>query len=564
MTVSEKIIHDERHSIVHLGAQAVYGHEEKLRGAVFTRVSVVEFMLDLLGYTPDRPLHQMRLLEPAFGGGRFVLCAVDRLIDAWTRSGGSDPLQLKDALCCIELDDETFCRFKASLELHLIKRGIEPNEVQVLIASWLRKDDFLLAENLGSFDFIVGNPPYVRQERIDSNLLEIYRKRYQTMIGRADLYICFMEHSLDLLSDKGKLCFICADAWTKNNYGRAMRKKISEGYALTCYVDMYGLDAFDVTVGAYPSVTVIERVEHAKTVVSRARNVEANYLNELAKRLIKAQPTSSEILQIKAVRGEAPWLLSAGPSIPIINELEANFPTLVEAGCSVGIGVATGADKIYVGTYETLDVEDDRKIPLATNKDIFGGVLNWTGKGVVNPWRKEGGLVDLCDYPRLASYLEQYRDRLSNRHTARGNVERNWYKTIDRITPELRGKPKLLIPDIKGNGDSIAYDPGTLYPHHSLYFITSTSWDLQALQAVLRSGIAHLFVSAYCVKIGGGFLRFQAQNLKRIRIPYWNTLDPRDQEQMQKAGESGDKLSLRLLEHIYQLRPGALAFMKEE
>lgn len=113
------------------------------------------------------------------------------------------------------------------------------------------------------------------------------------------------------------------------------------------------------------------------------------------------------------------------------------------------------------------------------------------------------GLVDLADYPRLAAYLEPFREQLGRRHTAKGDVERKWFKTIDRITPSLTYEPKLLIPDIKGNGDAIAYDPGTLYPHHNLYFVTSTTWDLRALQALLRSGIAHLFVAAYSVKIGG-------------------------------------------------------------
>ena len=43
------------------------------RGAIFTRPEVVEFILDLAGYTPDQPLHRRRLLEPAFGHGDFLL-----------------------------------------------------------------------------------------------------------------------------------------------------------------------------------------------------------------------------------------------------------------------------------------------------------------------------------------------------------------------------------------------------------------------------------------------------------------------------------------------------------
>src|SRR4051812_18138049 len=39
-------------------AEASYGIEEKARGAIFTRQSVVDFMLDLVGYTVDKNLHQ--------------------------------------------------------------------------------------------------------------------------------------------------------------------------------------------------------------------------------------------------------------------------------------------------------------------------------------------------------------------------------------------------------------------------------------------------------------------------------------------------------------------------
>ena len=65
------------------------------------------------------------------------------------------------------------------------------------------------------------------------------------------------------------------------------------------------------------------------------------------------------------------------------------------------------------------------------------------------------------------------------------------------------------------------FEPGRLYPHHNLYFIVSADWDLHALQAVLLSGIARFFVSAYSTKMRGGYLRYQAQYLRRIRIPAW-------------------------------------------
>lgn len=544
-------------------AERSYGHEEKTRGAIFTRPAVVDFMLDLIGYTVDQPLHTMRLLEPSFGGGRFVLHAVDRLVQSWRAAGSNDVQELQNALCAVELNASTFLEFRDILQERLFRYGLKPDDATMLISSWLHHQDFLLGAVEGRFDFVIGNPPYVRQEHIPNHLLRVYRSRYPTMVGRADLYIPFMERALDLLSDDGKLSFICADAWTRNSYGHGIRSKIADSFALTHYVDMYGLDAFDVQVGAYPSITVIAKTAATSTRVARAQSVTMQYLEDLSAKLRVGSSGSSEIQDILAVRGADPWIFSATPSLIVIEELESRFPTLVDAGCRVGIGVATGADKIYIGAFDQLNVEDDRKLPLATNKDMPKGVLAWTGKGVINPWRDEGGLVDLEEYPRLAAYLRQFRGRLARRHTAKTNVARKWYKTIDRITPSLTYEPKLLIPDIKGNGDAIAYDPGTLYPHHNLYFITSQEWDLRALQALLRSGIAHLFVDAYSVKIGGGYLRFQAQNLKRIRVPMWSDINPADQAAMRLSGEVGEKLAPGLLERIYQLKEGALAFLEE-
>jgi type I restriction-modification system DNA methylase subunit len=161
------------------------------RGAVFTRREVVDFILDLAGYTPDKPLHEMRLLEPSFGGGDFLLPTVERLLAAWRihGDGGSAFEDLKNAIRAIELHRDTF---------HITRRALlgylKASEIAGLVANqladvWLVQGDFLLAPLEGHFDFVVGNPPYVRQELIPEALLREYRARYATIYDRADLYI---------------------------------------------------------------------------------------------------------------------------------------------------------------------------------------------------------------------------------------------------------------------------------------------------------------------------------------------------------------------------------------
>ena len=496
------------------------------RGAVFTRLEVVDFILDLAGYTEDQPLHKKRLLEPSFGCGDFLLPIVDRLLIAWRTAkgtGGAALDDLGDAIRAVELHHETFHSTHAAVVALLKRERLATETATILADRWLSQGDFLLAPLDGQFDFVVGNPPYVRQELIPAPLLGEYRSRYQTMYDRADLYIPFIERSLSVLSQRGCLGFICADRWMKNRYGGPLRNLVAEQFHLKIYVDMTNTPAFHSEVVAYPAITIISRETPGSTRIAHRPAIDRATLTTLsdALRVPRLPKEGSQVRELARVtNGTEPWLLETSDQLALIRRLEAQFPTLEKAACKVGIGVATGADKAFIGDFDTLDVEPDRKLPLVTTRDIMSGEVQWRGQGVINPFADEGGLVDLRDYPRLRRYLEARKNVIAERHCAQ-KTPSNWYRTIDRITPAIAKIPKLLIPDIKGEAH-IVFEHGELYPHHNLYYIISNTWDLRALQAVLLSAVTRLFVATYSTKMHGGYFRFQAQYLRRIRIPHWD------------------------------------------
>lgn len=500
------------------------GHE--VRGAVFTRIEVVEFILDLVGYTEDKPLHQLRILEPSFGGGNFLIAAIRRLINSWRSSGDAQDVgSLGNAIRAVELHRETFNATYAAVTALLQQEGLHSAAAEALANRWLIQGDFLLTPLHDDFNFVVGNPPYVRQELIPAALLAEYRARFQTMYDRADLYIPFIEKSLTLLSKGGVLGFICADRWTKNRYGAPLRKLVSDHFHLRTFVDMSDTPAFHSDVIAYPAITVISREKAGPTRVAHRPKIDSASLCALAAEIhSKSLPSDTTTVRelARVTDGMEPWLLGSSDQTALVRRLEGLFPPLEEAGCKVGIGVATGADNAFIGDFDSLDVEDDRKVPLVTTRDIMSGEVKWRGEGVINPFADAGGLVDLAVYPRLRRYLEERRGVIEKRHVATKNPA-NWYRTIDRITPSLTAKPKLLIPDIKGKAH-IVFEAGELYPHHNLYYATSDTWDLRALQAVLLSEVTRLFIATYSTKMRGGFLRFQAQYLRRIRIPTWDSV----------------------------------------
>lgn len=492
-------------------------------GAVFTRLEVVEFILNLAGYTENQPLYEMRLLEPSFGGGQFLLPIIKRLLAAWQKAKRKESALdvLGDAIRAVELHRKTFHSTRASVVELLTYEGLSAKTATALADRWLFQGDFLLTSLDGQFDFAVGNPPYVRQEMIPSPLLAEYRSRYQTIYDRADLYIPFIERSLSLLAKGGCLGFICADRWMKNRYGGPLRNLVAEQFHLKIYVDMVDTPAFHSNVIAYPAITIISRDSPGATRIAHCPTIDQSTLVTLADLLcvnpFQKDPMVRELAQVP--NGTEPWLLGSAAQMSLIQRLEQEFPSLEEVGCKVGIGVATGADKAFIGDFDTLDVESDRKLPLVTTKDITSGEVVWHGQGVINPFAEGGGLVNLQDYPRLCHYLETRREVIANRHCAQ-RVPNNWYRTIDRINPALAKQPKLLIPDIKGEAH-IVFEGGEFYPHHNLYYVISDKWDLRTLQAVMLSAISRLFVATYSTKMHGGFLRFQAQYLRRIRLPLW-------------------------------------------
>lgn len=521
-------------------AMANAGVEE--RGAIFTRREVVDFILDLSGYTADQPLHELRLLEPSFGYGDFLLPTIDRLLVAWRTAGKPDPLAtLSNAVRAVELHRASVARTAISVIDRLTQEGLSEQMAEALADRWLIQGDFLLSELDGRFDVVVGNPPYVRQELIPDALMAEYRARYRTIYDRADIYVPFIERSLSLLAEGGQCGFICSDRWMKNRYGGPLRALVAGRYHLKTYIDMVNTPAFHADVVAYPAITVIAREKATGTRIAHRPAIDHATLGALASRITseRTPDPASGVRELHGVTvGAEPWILESSDQLALVRRLEAEFPAIEDAGCKVGIGVATGADKAFIGRYDALDVEPSRKLPLVMTRDIDSGEVAWRGFGVINPFADDGRLVELAAFPNLRRYLEARRDQIARRHVAQ-KAPANWYRTIDRIYPAIAAKPKLLIPDIKGKAH-VVYEDGQLYPHHNLYYITSDTWNIRALEAVLLSGIARLFVTIYSTQMRGGYLRFQAQYLRRIRLPEWSKVSSALQRELSDAAERQD------------------------
>lgn len=516
-------------------------------GEVFTRSWVVGFILDLVGYTPDRDLASLRLVEPACGSGSFLEVIARRVSDS-CRMHDRDITSAQECVTALDLLPRHIETARLRVESALTQEGWGRSVARRVANSWIRRGDYLLDTSPDILaDVVVGNPPYVRLESVADERMALYRQACTTMVGRADLYIGFFETALASLRPGGVLGFICADRWMRNQYGRELRRLITTTHAVDVTVSMHDVDAFEEVVSAYPAITVLRRGRQGPAVAAATTrdfgSVGAQELRTWIRsgdEQTKAGPGFSAARLPHWFAGDDMWPAGSPARLRLLEDLGDRFARLGDSssGVRIGIGVATGADRVFITDDPTI-VEPERLLPLSMVRDLASGELRWSGSYLINPWDKQGNLVRLDDYPRFAAYLNRHKAALQGRHIGRRQPA-NWYRTIDKVDAPLTARPKLLFPDMKLTSQPVL-DPGGHYPHHNLYFVTSDVWDLRVLGGLLLSEVAEAFIDAYAVKMRGGTLRFQAQYLRRIRIPHLTTISPEVRDALAAAFNRRDR-----------------------
>lgn len=511
-------------------------------GEIFTRRWVVDAMLDVVGYTAERDLTKLVAVEPSVGSGAFWVPMVERLLTSAQRRGIA-VANLGDALRGYDLQREHVETCAKASVAALVAAGASSEVARQIASRWLRTADYLLDDEEVRADVVVGNPPYIRSDELNQHAEQLYRARYRSMTGRADIYVAFFEKGISQLKPRGKHAFICADRWMRNAYGARLRRIVTSLCSVDAVWQMHDADVFEAEVSAYPAITVLTRAGQGAAVIAECA---AGFDHESAQRLARftlSNASTEHSATFSAHRiahwfsGDDLWPAGDPDSIALLDDLNARFPTIEQTGAKVGIGIATGADNAYIAP-ASIDVEDDRKLPLIMTNDVRTGSFSWGGSVLLNPWLPDGSLVNLSAFPKLAAHYARH-PNLRERYVARKKPEA-WFKTIDKVSHRLIEQPKLVLQDMKSQITPV-YEGGGHYPHHNLYWITAETWDLKVLGGLLLSSVAQSFIEAYSVRMRGGTLRFQSQYLRKIRVPDPATISAELADELASAFERGDR-----------------------
>jgi hypothetical protein len=259
-----------------------------------------------------------------------------------TQQTNHDFTFLKQAVRAIEISKSSLNICANRLEVICYEYGFSKKQTSQIISAWLVNAEFLSFELTSKFDFIFGNPPYIRYDNLPHTLKGYCKNNFNTFTDRCDLYVPFFEKTLCYLKSTGTHCFICSNQWMKSQYGKKLRLMITQLYNIVEIVDLERANAFKKLVTAYPSITIIQHGKNLKTDYTK--------LHDLSQLSTKVNRLKTNGIQL-SIKSNEPWILGDSTLLKIVKNLQKSFPLITDS-CMVGIGVASGADAVYIGNFK--------------------------------------------------------------------------------------------------------------------------------------------------------------------------------------------------------------------
>ena len=187
------------------------------------------------------------VLDPACGGGRFLLGALELLAPGGPSARraeiaeraifgiDADPLAIDVCRVAIWLASATAERPRVDLGPHLVVGDPLRGEVGLELPP---------AVNLGrrfdrTFDAVVGNPPYRGgRHRPVGDVDAALRAAFAVAEYQLDPYALFLELGLRYLAPNGRLAMVVPNAWMSNLRAGRMRRFLLERHTLDCVVEL--------------------------------------------------------------------------------------------------------------------------------------------------------------------------------------------------------------------------------------------------------------------------------------------------------------------------------------
>ena len=469
-------------------------------GQVFTPNWVVELILKSVEFNGSG---NFKILEPAAGDGAFVIPVIEKIIDSNKNKTKAEVFKIiNESVWAFELDEVHFETLNSKISsLIEEKLGLKNKHLKNLYNT----DTLFFDFKKNKFDFIVGNPPYIRRHNLPEDYANKLRAKFSSCEdGNFDIYYAFYELGFNLLADNGKLSFIAPNAFFTTSSALNLRNLLQNNI-----FEIYDFEAHQV----------FDKISTYTAIVS----ISQNKANEVSLFRLGTNKHFKEVNKTSEIRvNKNIWTLPSREEERILNSQDKR-KTAISDIVEIKNGLATLSDDIFFTTdfkeqdnffiFNGFKIEKEFIRPVVKvstfTKDIKQiGIFPYK---IVNGQVERMTISELKKHKHLYKYLFANKERLEKRSL---ESKANWweYGRSQGLTDIL--KPKVIIKTLIKDKVEFKRIPKNVLVYSGLYAIG----ELSKLEEILPRKELVTFLRLYGGDKSGGYKATRTKDIKNYKF----------------------------------------------
>jgi len=506
--------------------------DRKFNGAFFTPDYIIDFIINEI-----QPEENATNLDPSCGCGAFLV----GLTDYYKRKFIKPVSKIvKENIFGSDILEYNIRRTKLILTIYALQNSEHLNETDFN----LFYQDSLRAKWNQQFDYVVGNPPYVKFQDLTDENRSFLTKNWTTVEGGTfNLYFAFFELGYKLLKPTGKLGYITPNNYFTSLAGESLRRFFHQQRCVTRIIDFNHKKVFDAQ--TYTAITFLNK--HRNEAITYDR-INEDYNPMLFLTNVNGSSNYWEKLDVKK------WRLLKTEEQKNIENIE-NIGTPIGKLYDISVGIATLKDFVFFidgnklnngyfikntakGTFE---IEEDVVRPVYKISDFkTQGDVEKNTRKIIFPYQVRKGMAipiperDFSKkFPKCYEYLLSEKDILLARD--KGKVKFEPFYVWGRTQGLTKTGKKILNPTFSQHPRFLLIDEENAYftNGYGIFFREKSAnglfndnisplckvENIDVVQKILNSIVMDYYVNRTSVSIEGGYPCYQKNFIEKFTIP---------------------------------------------
>lgn len=473
---------------------------------VFTPTENVKQLLDWCGYTDN--LYGKKIIENSCGDGSILKEVVKRYIEDCFKNGISKSkieMGLSNDIYAIEYDEPQYKRCIKNLDI-IVK------EYKLDKIKWknIKNEDALLKLYEDKFDYVVGNPPYIKYKSLSLKDREYIRNNFETCKkGKFDYCYAFIESSIKSLKNNGKMAYLIPSSIFKNVFANILRDFIKPH--ITKIYDYTTTKLFDKTTNDKGTDRLVSSV--IMIIQKNSNNKKLEYIDINKK----------ETISIEKEKLEDKWVFKNRSK----GENKKNrFGDYFYASNTI----ATLYNNAYVIKEYT---QDDKYVYPKSGGMIEKEILKDTispktfnkkiKEKIIFPYyyNRNNELIRYNieeferRFPNTCEYLRKFKDKLEKR---KSDKNARWFEYGRSQALKNNNNQKLLLSTVITDEVKTKILPKNNIPYSGIYIIQKKDRTLEEAEKILKSKEFFDYIEGKGINASGNSLRITSKDINEFRF----------------------------------------------